>query len=82
MTRDSIKKEVITEMYKRKLFGSNHKEIITITRSGFPSDKRGEVKEAIHELIKEGLIVYYDRARNAIQLNKERIDEIEKICSN
>ncbi len=39
-------------MHSRSVYGSHHKRIDTIIKSGFPSDKIGEVKKAIKSLNK------------------------------
>jgi len=67
-------------MHSRLVYGKNHKKIETIAKSGFPSNLRGEVKKSILSLIKKGYIVWYHRADNAIQLNKEKYAEIEEIA--
>ena len=47
--------------------------------SGFPKHKYKEVKNAIFSLMKLGFVQWYDRSRNAIQLNKDKSREIEEI---
>lgn len=74
-----LEKDVLKRLGRKRLYGSKHFSIDTATRIGFPSNMRGDVRKAILELIRKGLVVYYDKGREAIQLNKERQDEIEQI---
>ena len=67
-----IEIEVLTVMNARLIYKPDHKKIETITRSGFPSDQRGNVKKAIKKLIKKRFIIWYNRSKNAISLNKEK----------
>ncbi|MBI2507486.1 hypothetical protein HYV89_00875 [Candidatus Woesearchaeota archaeon] len=66
-------------MHSRLVYGRHHKHLDTIVRSGFPSHLRGEVKDAIFSLIKKGFILWYHKADESIQLNKERYKEIEQL---
>lgn len=70
---------VLKAMHSRLIYGNNHKRIDTITHSGFPSHLRGDVKKAIFSLIKKGYVIWYHKADNSIQLNKEKFNEIEEI---
>ncbi len=45
-------------------------------RSGFPAHLRGEVKKTIYNLINKGFVRWYDRSRNAVQLNSDKMAEI------
>lgn len=72
-------KAVLQAMVSRKLWKSNHLKREKVVRSGFPSHLRGAVDDTISKLIKKGYIKYYDKGRNAIQLNFEFKEEILKI---
>lgn len=74
-----LERKVLKNLDRRRLFGAKHISIDNAARSGFPSHERGNVKKAIENLIRKGLVQYYDKGRKAIQLNKERNDEIERI---
>ena len=78
----NIEAAVLKAMHSRLIYGKNHKRIDTIMRSGFPSHLRKEVKNAIFSLIKKGYIIWYHRADESVQLNKERYPEIEDIVIN
>ena len=73
-------KAVLRVMVVKRIWGSNHKRIQTLIRSGFPVSERGNIKKAINNLIRKNLIQRYSRSKNAIQLNKKKMAEIlEKI---
>ncbi len=67
-------------MHSRLIYGKHHKRIEIVMRSGFPTHLRKEVKKAILSLIKKSYILWYYRADNSIQLNKEKFDEIEEVA--
>ena len=48
-------------------------------KSGFPSDKYGEVKKAIKSLISKGFIVVVKQDVKALTLNKKLYSSIEEI---
>ncbi len=73
-----IEVTVLKVMHSRQIYGKNHKKIVTITRSGFPSHLRKEVKKAISSLIKKEYIIWYHKPED-IQLNKELYSEIDEI---
>ena len=79
---NEIEIAIIKAMHSRQIYGKNHKRIETITHSGFPSHLRKEVKKAILLLIKKGLVVWYHKSDNSIQLNKEKLFEISEIARN
>lgn len=70
---------VLNVMHSKGIYSTNHKQIETIMKSGFPKDKYGEIKKAIKSLMKRGYILWYDRSRKAIHLNKEKSSEISNI---
>jgi len=72
---------VLKAMHTRAIYKPNHKKVEIIMRSGFPSDQRGNVKKAIKTLIKKRFIMWYNRSKDAIQLNKEKSQEIIKILT-
>jgi len=69
---------VLRAMHSRLIYGKSHKKIETVTRSGFPSHLRKEVKKAIQSLIKKEYVSWYHKPES-VQLNKEKYDEIEKL---
>jgi len=76
---DDIEIAVLKAMHSRRVYGKHHKRFETVIHSGFPSHLLGDVKKAIYSLIKQGFIVYAKRSKEAIQLNKEKLREIEII---
>jgi len=74
---------VLQVMHDKGVWYPNHKQIVTITHSGFPSDKRGQVSNAIYRLIKKNWILYYNRSKNAICLNPSfRTEILQNILEN
>ena len=66
-------------MHSRNLYGAKHIRLEKVTRSGFPSHLRGDVKDAINSLVKKGYILYAKKSKDAIQLNKDKLGEIQRI---
>ena len=50
------------------------------TVSGVPAHELGELKEAIKSLLKREYLVWYDKSKKAIQLNKYKLKEIKEYC--
>ena len=73
---------VLKALHSRKVYGKHHKSFDTVVHSCSvgPHDL-GNVKEAIHSLLKKGLLVWYDKSRKALQLSKKRSREIVDIIS-
>jgi len=77
---ESLMIRVLKAMHSRRIYGSNHKQFETMMRScSVGSDQLGLVKEAIERLLKFGYVVWYDKGRKAIQLNKKLSGEIDRI---
>ncbi len=72
----NIRNAIINRLIKENVWVAKHISIDTLSRCGVPSHLRGEVRKMIHELLKEGILIYYDRGREAIQLNEEKRKEI------
>ena len=70
---------VLRVMHSRSVYGSHHKREDTIINSGFPSDKKGEVKKAIKSLKKKNYILTVKKSEKAITLNKELFSEIAEL---
>ena len=68
-------------MHSRNLYGAKHIRLEKITKSGFPSHLRGNVKDAIYSLIKKGFILYAKRSKDTIQLNLDKSEEIKILVS-
>ncbi len=53
---DKYEAKVCFKLYRQGCFGAGHKLIDTVT-SGFPSHELDKVKDAVHTLIKDGILV-------------------------
>ncbi len=76
---DTFELAILKVMHSRKIYGSNHKRFETVMKSGFPTHEYKNSKNAIESLIKKGYVLWYHRADESIQLNKERYQEIDRI---
>ena len=74
-----IEKLVLAKLFARGAIGSNHYRIDTLLHMGWKAHERGEVKDAINHLLRLGYIQWYNRSKEAIQLNDELLDEIKDI---
>lgn len=76
-----IRKNIIKKLYSNCAFSKGHL-LYERLASGIPSHLTGFVKEALNDLIKEGLVLYYGRTKHgdAYQLNIARLKEIEDIA--
>lgn len=70
---------ILKAMHSRKLYGVKHIRLEKVMKSGFMSHQYGDVKKAIQALIKKSFIVYAKKSKNAIQLNKDILAEIQEI---
>lgn len=75
---ENIQQKILANLFRRRAFGGKHLSFDNVVRSGFASDMRGKVKEEVRNLLREGLIVYYDKGRKALQLNNEKLQEIKR----
>ncbi|MBI4175769.1 MAG: hypothetical protein HY518_01060 [Candidatus Aenigmarchaeota archaeon] len=74
---------VLKALHSRRVYGKHHKSFDTIVRScSVGAHELGNVKGALHSLIRKGLVIWYDKGRKALQLNKKRSKEIMEIISN
>jgi len=74
-----IKKIILRKLYRHRIIGGKHTAAENLTKS-LPKHLIGDAKEAIKELIKEGLILPKPTSYGLqISLNPEKIDEIHKI---
>lgn len=74
-----IECSVLYKLYTRGAMGANHFSIDTLLHMGWKSHERGEVKYAVEHLLRLGLLQWYNQPKKAIQLNKDRLDEIKMI---
>lgn len=70
---------ILKVMHSRRLYGAKHIRLEKVMKSGFMTHQYGDAKKAIYTLIKKSFIVYAKKGKNAIQLNKEFLAEIQEI---
>lgn len=76
---EDIERAVLEKLYRHGYIGAKHTSADNLPK-GFPSHRRGEVKDAVEELIKEGLLIPKPTAYGLqVSLNRHRIEEIERI---
>lgn len=75
----NLRRHIIYRLHQRRAYGSKHLGKDVLLHSGVPSHLRGEVRKELDALIREGIVIYYDKGREAIQLNIEKTEEIRKI---
>ena len=74
-----LKKIILRKLYRRRVIGGKHTAVEHLT-SGLPKHVAGAAKDAVTELIKEGLILSKHTSYGLqVSLNPERIDEISRI---
>lgn len=76
---EDIEISILKVMHSKLIYGKNHKKIETIMRSGFPKHVYGDIKKTIKKLIKKNYILWYNKSKNAIHLNKDKFSEIGEI---
>lgn len=79
MNLTQLRQEIVAKLFQRRIFGAKHIHIDAVVHTGFKSHIRGAVRDELKQLMKEGIIVYYDKGREALQLNIDNIEEIKKI---
>ena len=73
---ERLEKHLLEKMLRKRIIGSKHIRYDNIV-SGVASHEIGELKEAVESLLKKGYLVWYDRSKKAIQLNKYKLKEIK-----
>ena len=75
-----IKKNIIKKLYSHGAFRKGHLLLERLVH-GVPAHLAGYVKDVIKDLIKEGLIVEYNKTKHGVayQLNIKRLKDIEEI---
>lgn len=74
---DKLEKYILEKMIRKRVIGSKHIQYENILKS-IRSDEVGDLKKAIKELLKKNYLVWYDKGRKAIQLNKYKLKEIRE----
>jgi len=74
-----FRKIILRKLFRRRVIGGKHTAVEHLTK-GLPKHAVGEAKNAVDELIKEGLILPKQTSYGLqVSLNPEKIDEISKI---
>jgi len=75
----NYKKIILRKLFRRRVIGGKHTAIEHLTK-GLPKHVVGEAKNAVEDLIKEGLILSKPTGYGLhVSLNPEKIDEISRI---
>ncbi len=74
---EKLEKHLLEKMLRKRIIGGKHITYENIL-SSIPRHEIGNLKDAIHELLKKEFLVWYDRSRRAIQLNLDKLNEIKK----
>ena len=74
-----LKKIILRKLYRHRIIGGKHTAIEHLTK-GLPKHIAGNAKEAVKELIKEGLLLAKHTSYGVqVSLNPKKIEEIDKI---
>ncbi len=79
MSLNNFEIAILKVMHSRRLYGAKHIRLERVMKSGFMPHQYGDAKKAIYSLIKKSFVVYAKKSKNAIQLNKELLSEIQEI---
>jgi len=74
---ERLEKYLLEKMIRKRIIGAKHIQYENIL-SGIKSDETGNLKKVIKNLLKKGYLVWYDKGRKAIQLNKYKLKEIKE----
>lgn len=75
---NKLHKHLLEKMLRKRIIGAKHIQYDNIL-SSVSSHEIGELKQAIKELLRKDYLVWYDKGRKAIQLNKYKLKEIKQI---
>jgi len=73
---EKLEKYLLEKMLRKRIMGSKHIRYDNIV-SGIPSHEIKNLKETIKSLLKKNYLVWYNRSKKAIQLNKYKLKEIK-----
>lgn len=73
LTRTEAK--LCAKLWRNGKFGAGHMQIDTLVQ-GFPSHEIGAVRDAVEQLVREGVLVRKGKARAAVHLNVNFAAEI------
>ena len=72
-----LQKKLLLKLLKNKVLGSYHLRLQTIL-SGMPRHQVGELKQSVYDLLQKGFLIWYNKSKQAIQLNKDRLEDIRR----
>lgn len=72
-----LQQKILMKLLKNRVLGSYHLRFETIL-SGVKRHEIGNLKQAIYSLLKKEFLVWYSRSKKAIQLNKDKLQEIRE----
>jgi hypothetical protein len=73
----TLDKYILEKMLRKRIIGSKHIRYVNIV-SAIPGHQKKHCKEAITILLKKGYLVWYNKSKKAIQLNKNKTKEIKE----
>lgn len=73
---EALEKHLLEKMLRKRLIGSNHIRYENIL-SSIPKHEIKNLKEAVESLLKKEYLVWYNKSKKAIQLNKYKLKEIK-----
>jgi hypothetical protein len=76
---DKIARAVLIKLFARRVIGKHHIRWATLMKCGWKAHEKGNVKEAINLLLKQGLLIWAKKSKKALVLNKKRIEEIKSL---
>lgn len=74
---ENLEKYLLEKMLRKRIIGSKHIRYDNIV-SGVPSHEICNLKDVVKELLKKGFLVWYNKSKKAIQLNKYKLQEIKE----
>ncbi len=74
-----IEKALLEKLIARGAFGANHYRIDTLLHMGWKAHERGEVKFAIAHLLRMQYLRWYNKSKEAIQINEDYLNEIKSL---
>lgn len=80
-TLTNLDKAVLRKLLARKVIGSRHMQLVTLTKCGWKPHEKGQVKESVDKLLKMGYLIWAKKSKKAITLNKELIDDVNNCFS-
>jgi len=73
---EKLEKYLLEKMLRKRIIGSKHIRYENIV-SGVPSHEIKNLKKTIESLLKKEYLVWYNKSKKEIQLNKYKLKEIK-----